>query len=224
VVEDCAQAHGAALNGRKTGSFGDAAGFSFYPTKNLGALGDGGAVVTNDFQLAQRIIQLRQYGWKTRQVSEIRGMNSRLDEIQAAVLRVRLKYLDQDNLKRIELAKYYDRGLMGTLAILPVYTPDFRHVYHQYAIRVPARDQLKQYLEQNGILASIHYPVPVHLQPAYCSRVESFGGLEHSELFARQVISLPIFPQMAVQDVLTVTEDIKRWLDSTGFSFSDVSS
>ncbi len=211
VIEDCCQAHGAMVNNLRVGSWGDVAAFSFYPTKNLGAFGDGGMVVTRDPQLAEKVRQLRQYGWKARYISEIPGANSRLDEIQAAILRVKLKYLAQDNLHRIKLAQLYHDGLKDTALILPGLFPDFRHVYHQYVVRTSNRDDLKEYLSNLGISTQIHYPLPIHLQPAYRSKFESFGGLEMSEKIAGEVLSLPIYPQMAEEEIRVVTKMITNW-------------
>jgi dTDP-4-amino-4,6-dideoxygalactose transaminase len=208
VIEDCCQAHGARLKNRRVGCWGDIAAFSFYPTKNLGAFGDGGMAITDNPLLAEKVRQLRQYGWKTRYISEIPGMNSRLDEIQAAILRVKLKYLEQDNSRRIKLAHVYHEGLNDSPLIKPGLFSDFRHVYHQYVIRAENRDDLKEYLSKHGITTQIHYPMPIHFQPAYRSKFESFGGLEMSEKFADEVLSLPIYPQMPEGEARAVAEMI----------------
>jgi dTDP-4-amino-4,6-dideoxygalactose transaminase len=202
VIEDCAQAHGAAWQDRKAGALGSRlAAFSFYPTKNLGALGDGGAVVTDDPEIAARVRLLRQYGWRQRYVSELPGMNSRLDELQAAVLRVKLRYLDQENLRRREIAGAYDACLADTPLRLPQVRPGATHVFHQYVVRSRERDQLRSFLEAHGVGTMIHYPVPVHLQPAYRGRVALAIRLAGTEAICGEILSLPMYPQMTDADV-----------------------
>ena len=198
VVEDCAQAHGATLDGRRLGSLGDAAAYSLYPTKNLGALGDGGIVTTADAALAANLAALRQYGWRDRYVSDMVGVNSRLDEVQAALLRVRLRYLDDDNRRRQAIAAIYDEELAACSTLrLPKRRRGASHVFHQYVVRTSDRDGLQQRLRAAGIGSNVHYPVPVHLQPAYQGRIASGpGGLPRSEAAARSVLSLPMFPQL----------------------------
>ncbi len=210
VVEDCAQAHGATINGQKVGTFGDVAAFSFYPTKNLAALGDGGAIVTNDPGVAERVRLLREYGWRERYVSETAGFNSRLDEIQAAILRVKLKYLDEENGRRREIARIYDERLASTPLQLPRCQSGVEHVYHQYVARSVERDKLREHLRQQGIGALIHYPVPVHLQPAYKNRAPVHrGALPVTEEAARQILSLPMHPQLTDQQVARVCEVLR---------------
>ena len=202
VIEDCAQAHGAALQDLKAGALGSQlAAFSFYPTKNLGALGDGGAVVADDPELAAQVRLLRQYGWRQRYVSELPGMNSRLDELQAAILRVKLRYLDQENGRRQEIARSYNTVLAETPLLLPQVRPGATHVYHQYVVRSRQRDQLQSFLKAHGIGAMIHYPVPVHLQPAYRGRVTLANRLAGTEAICREILSLPMYPQMTDLDV-----------------------
>ena len=202
LVEDAAQAHGALLGTRTVGSIGRVAAFSFYPTKNLGAIGDGGMVLTGDDGLAERLRALRQYGWRSRYVSDITGVNSRLDEIQAAVLRVRLTMLEAENQRRREIAAAYDSGLAGLPLQLPARRADATHVFHQYVIRTPQRDALQRALAGRGIGTNIHYPVPVHLQPAYRGRLAiGPSGLAESEHAAREVLSLPMFPQLTEEHV-----------------------
>jgi dTDP-4-amino-4,6-dideoxygalactose transaminase len=197
VIEDCAQSHGAFLAGRRLGCFGDIAAFSFFPTKNLGAFGDAGAVLTDDPALAERVASLREYGWRERYVSDDRGMNSRLDEMQAALLRPKLRRLDADNARRQAIAGAYDEGLRGLGLGLPARRAGATHVFHQYVLRSHARDPLRAALTARGIATNIHYPVPVHLQPAYRGRVAiGPGGLTESERAAREVLSLPMFPQL----------------------------
>jgi dTDP-4-amino-4,6-dideoxygalactose transaminase len=202
VIEDCAQAHGAAVQGRKVGALGaQAAAFSFYPTKNLGALGDGGAVVTDDPDVAAQVRLLRQYGWRQRYVSELPGLNSRLDELQAAVLRVKLRYLDQENGRRREIAALYNSLLAQTPLGLPPVRPGATHVYHQYVVRSRHRDQLQAFLEAHGIGTMIHYPVPVHLQPAYRGRLRLANPLAGTEALCREILSLPLYPHLSDADV-----------------------
>lgn len=196
VVEDCAQAHGALLDGRRLGSWGDIAAFSFYPTKNLGALGDGGAVVTASPEMAARVRLLREYGWSERYVSSIPGFNSRLDELQAAPLRVKLRHLDAGNERRRAIAAIYDECLAGTALRLPAVGAGARHVYHQYAVLHPERDRLRAALREMGIGTLVHYPMPVHLQPAYRGSVPVAGSMEATERTAREVLSLPMFPEL----------------------------
>lgn len=215
VIEDCAQSHGAGLNGRMTGTWGNCGAFSFYPTKNLGCFGDGGAIVTDDSALAEKTRRLRQYGWHDRYISDEPGMNSRLDELQAAVLRVKLRHLDQDNQKRRTIAALYDRLLSGTALKLPSTSSGSKHVYHQYVVRVADRDGLRNFLDTKGIDTAIHYPRPVHLQPAYKGRVTPHGmPLLHTERACGEILSLPIYPQMKEEDVILVSSAIKEWCDT----------
>ncbi len=208
VIEDCAQSHGATLNDRKTGAWGDIAAFSFYPTKNLGALGDGGMVVTDNSALAERIRLLQQYGWRERYLSDIPGGNSRLDELQAAVLRVKLRSLDKDNMQRQKLAQTYNEILADAGLTLPKVRSGVSHAYHQYVVRLPKRDALRNYLRQAGVGTLIHYPAPVHLQPAYQGRLPIVAPLQFTEQFARQVLSLPMFPQLSDEQIRYVAEGI----------------
>ena len=212
IIEDCAQAHGAKYKGKRVGSIGDIGCFSFYPTKNLGALGDGGMVVTNNEKLAEKAKLLREYGWAERYVSHIAGWNTRLDEIQAAILRVKLKHLDEDNSKRICLAETYNAKLRNTDLILPKKRENSTHVYHLYVIRSKERDKLLSFLKGKGINASIHYPVPVHLQPAYRGLC-NYNRLPETEQIAKEIISLPIYPELGESDVQTI---IRAIMDFTG--------
>jgi dTDP-4-amino-4,6-dideoxygalactose transaminase len=212
VIEDCSQSHGAAIQGRKTGGWGHMAAFSFYPTKNLGALGDGGAVTTNDPELAEKARLLREYGWRERYVSDLPGMNTRLDELQAAILRVKLQHLNSENGRRRQIAGIYDSLLTNTTLALPLSRHTVDHVYHQYVVRSTRRDALKQFLNMHSIGTSVHYPVPVHLQPAYRGRVVvGPGNLRHTERLCQEVLSLPIHPQMADGDAQRVCDVILRW-------------
>jgi dTDP-4-amino-4,6-dideoxygalactose transaminase len=207
VIEDCAQAHGAKLDGHAVGSMGDIATFSFYPTKNLGALGDGGMVVCADRERIEKVRSLREYGWERRYVSEVPGVNSRLDELQAAILRMRLPYLDAGNRRRAQIAAAYDEGLADTGLLLPAVSSGAAHVYHQYVVRHAERDRLRQCLKQRGVGTNIHYPVPAHRQPAYLSRCGADpGGLPITEEIAKQIISLPMYPELSKADVTAVIE------------------
>ena len=209
VIEDCSQAHGAMYHGRKVGAWGDIAAFSFYPTKNLGELGDGGAVVTKNPELAEKVRLLREYGWKERYVSQIKGMNSRLDELQAAVLRVKLRHLDGWNERRRQLAALYLELLSGMDLVLPVKPEDGEHVFHQFVIRHPKRDALQAHLRAQGIHTLVHYPVPVHLQPAYANSTPMVSTLSKSERAAREVLSLPMFPELTGEQVRRVSQVIR---------------
>jgi dTDP-4-amino-4,6-dideoxygalactose transaminase len=210
VIEDCAQAHGARYADRVAGSVGDAACFSFYPTKNLGAIGDGGLVATNDAALAQQLQLLRQYGWHERYISAVAGWNTRLDELQAAILRVKLRHLDEDNAKRRKLAALYDELLAGIVTI-PIEPPNTRHVYHLYVIRHPRRDALMAYLHECGIGTAIHYPVPIHLQPAYRGRLGDAGALPETECAAQEIVSLPMYPELSTDEVRTVAQAVREF-------------
>jgi dTDP-3-amino-3,4,6-trideoxy-alpha-D-glucose transaminase len=205
LIEDCAQAHGALSHGRPVGSVGDLACFSFYPTKNLGALGDGGAVTSRDPDLLARVRSLREYGWTptARYISFVEGMNSRLDELQAAILRVFLPHLDAENAQRRALAAAY-AGHLPAGIVLPVEQPGCRHVYHLYVVRVPERDRVRDLLAQCGVGAGIHYPVPVHLQPGYRDAVVVPAPLTATERAAEEILSLPMHPGMTVDDVAQV--------------------
>jgi dTDP-4-amino-4,6-dideoxygalactose transaminase len=211
VIEDCAQAHGAIYQGKKVGSFGDIACFSFYPTKNLGALGDGGMIVTNNVQLADQCKLIREYGWAERYISHLSGWNSRLDEIQAAVLRVKLKTLDADNQKRNDIARSYDENLKKLNIILPTKKNNISHVYHLYVIRLAARDGLMKFLKEKNIHPLIHYPVPIHLQKAYVGKIKGSDRLPETERAAKEILSLPIYPELSNEDVETVIMAVKSF-------------
>jgi dTDP-4-amino-4,6-dideoxygalactose transaminase len=213
VIEDCAQSHGASLAGKMTGTWGDVAAFSFYPTKNLGAFGDGGAVVTNNSALANKVRLLREYGWTERRVSVMPGVNSRLDELQAALLRVSLKSLRKENARRQEHARDYGRLLEGTGLVLPQVRPGSVHVFHQYVVRSKRRDGLRRALARLGVPAQVHYPLPIHKQPAYRGRFFiGRGGLENSETAARSVLSLPMSPYLEPQHLQLVCRAVRKAL------------
>jgi dTDP-4-amino-4,6-dideoxygalactose transaminase len=213
VIEDCAQAHGAVIGGRKVGSWGHMGAFSFYPTKNLGALGDGGALVCSDESLAAKARLIRQYGWRERYISEMAGMNTRLDELQAAVVRVKLRHLDAENGRRQEIAKAYDAALQTSGLTLPRSAADATHVYHQYTILTPRRGELAGFLKSEGIETAILYPSPVHLQPAYRGRINALaGGLPVSERVCRELLCLPMHPQLEGVQVSRIIDQVRRWI------------
>lgn len=208
VIEDCAQAHGARIDGRHVGSWGDLAAFSFYPTKNLGALGDGGMIVTNQMSLAEKVNLLRQYGWRQRYISDIPGTNSRLDELQAAVLRVKLRHLDTENTQRRNIAGIYDQVLAKSSLVLPTPSPESEHVYHQYVVRSSQRDKLQTLLRECGIGTLIHYPQPVHRQPAYVHLARHSDKLWNSEQAATEVLSLPMYPELTREQATRIANAI----------------
>lgn len=208
VIEDCAQAHGASLQGRKAGAWGAMGCFSFYPTKNLGALGDGGAVVTSDHELAEHIRALRQYGWRRRYISDEEGVNSRLDELQAAILCLKLKYLDTDNQRRREIAAVYRRDLQDAPISLPDLNTEGEHVYHQFVIQSNHRDLLADRLKVSGVATAIHYPAAVHQQAAYSNKAYSHIALPITEKIIPRILSLPIFPEMTTDEATEVSHAI----------------
>jgi dTDP-4-amino-4,6-dideoxygalactose transaminase len=211
VIEDCAQSHGASIGNRKTGTWGHLGAFSFYPTKNLGAMGDAGTVVTDDAMLAERLRGLREYGWTERYVSSIPGTNSRLDEIQAAILNVKLPRLDQANRRRGDIARKYREGLAGTGLVLPLTPEGGDHVFHQYVVRTSHRDEFRQHLADRGVQTSVHYPVPIHLQPAYRDRIAKGSDLSVTEAICSEIVSLPMHPYLSDEQVEQVIEVIQQW-------------
>lgn len=199
VIEDCAQAHGATWQGRMLGTLGTVSAFSLYPTKNLGALGDAGVLATDDPVVADRLTALRQYGWRRRYISELVGVNSRLDELQAAVLRVRLPLLADGNARRQAIAARYD-AVLGDRA--PARRPECGHVFHQYVIRVAEREVVQARLRAQGIGTGVHYPVPVHLQPAYEGRVMlGPSSCVATSRVSQEVLSLPMFPELTEEQM-----------------------
>ena len=197
LIEDCAQAHGATWHDRKLGTIGDLGTFSFYPTKNLGALGDGGAVATHDAGRATRLAALRQYGWRSHYISDEAGVNSRLDEVQAAILRVKLAHLDAHNARRQAIAAAYDVALAGASLRPPARRAGAGHVFHLYVVRTPQREAVQARLRGLGVATGIHYPSPVHQQPAYRDRVAlGPSGCQQTEAVARDVLSLPLYPEL----------------------------
>jgi dTDP-4-amino-4,6-dideoxygalactose transaminase len=212
VIEDAAQAHGARYQTRRAGGLGALGCFSFYPSKNLGALGDAGAVTTNDAALAAQVALLRDHGQRGKYEHAVVGFNSRLDGVQAALLRVKLRHLDRWNARRQALAALYRRGLSGVPGIaLPVAAPDREHVYHLFVIRCRQRDALKAYLETQGIVTGVHYPIPVHLQPAFADLGHGPGDFPAAEAAAREVLALPLYPELSDAAVAQVCNAVRAW-------------
>lgn len=209
IIEDSAQAHGAIYQGKRVGNLGDASGFSFYPGKNLGCLGDGGAITTNDDTLAEKIKALRNYGSHKKYENLYQGVNSRLDEIQAAILNVKLKYLDKDNAHRAKISKYYRQNIKNPLVALPSWENETSNVWHIFPIRVQNRDKLQAYLNENGIATMIHYPKAPHKQEAY----KEWNELSYpiTEKIHNEVLSLPISPVMTRDEAKKVIEVINSW-------------
>jgi len=211
LIEDAAQAHGAMYNGKKIGSLGDAAGFSFYPGKNLGALGDGGAILTNDTILAQKVRAIRNYGSTTKYYNEYKGVNSRLDEIQAEFLRIKLKYLDKWNNDRKRSVKLYLEGINNNKIILPCINSVHESVWHVFIVRTEYRDDLEKYLKDNGIQTLIHYPVPIPLQKAYKDLGYKIGDFPVAETISRTVLSLPLWYGMSEDEINHVINALNKW-------------
>ena len=211
VVEDCAQAHGATLSGQYVGTFGDAAAFSFYPTKNLGALGDAGAVVTNDPKLAESVRMLREYGWRERYVSVTSGRNSRLDELQAAILRVKLPRLDHNNVRRRTIAAAYTDVLRNSTLVTPPRIEGTEHAMHLYVVECPDRPAFEHFMNGAGIATGRHYPLAVHQQPAYAGRIRGSQALPMTEAFYQHLVTLPCYPELREEDVAHISETLIRW-------------
>lgn len=209
IIEDAAQAHGAIYQNRRTGNLGDAAGFSFYPGKNLGCLGDGGAITTNDAELAAKIKALRNYGSHEKYHNLYKGFNSRLDEIQAAILSVKLKYLDQDNARRKEIARYYLENIKNPKIVLPKIYNEDAHVWHIFAISTENREKFRDYLLEHEIQTAVHYPIAPHKQSAYAE----WNDLHYpiSEKIHAEEVSLPMSPVLSDAEVETVVEIVNKW-------------
>ena len=214
VIEDACQAHGARYKGRRAGSLGHAAAFSFYPGKNLGAYGDGGMVVTNDADIRKRLEMLRNYGQEEKYHHLTQGFNRRLDTLQAAVLRVKLKYLEKWNAARRWQAELYHRLLAGTALVLPSEAVGAQSVWHLYVIRTEYRDKLKEYLASRGIAAGIHYPVPIHLQPAYKNLGYKRGSFPVTEQYAQRILSLPMYAELTPELIEYVSKTILTFLSA----------
>ena len=196
------------MNGQKAGTFGNCAAFSFYPTKNLGAFGDAGAVAGSDSALLEKVRLHRQYGWRKRYISDVNGRNSRLDELQSAILRVRLGRLDAENSCRDQLARQYLTALTGAAVLLPAVAAGRSHTWHQFVVRTPRRDDLKAHLEKKDILCGILYPVPIHRQPAYHDAALHLPQTEHA---CAEVISLPLHPGLKSEDVARVAREVREF-------------
>ena len=214
VVEDCAQAIGATHHGQPVGSFGDAGCLSFYPSKNLGAYGDGGMVVTNNMALAERIDLYRRHGAREQYHAEVLGFNSRLDSLQAAILGVKLKHLDGWNEARKAAARRYNHLLTGLPVGVPYEAPDVRHVFHQYTIRTSSRDSLAAYLKERGIASMVYYPIPLHRQKLYASLGYGEGSLPVSERAGNEVLSLPMFPELSETSQQQIAAAIKDFFSA----------
>ncbi len=213
VIEDAAQAHGAEYKGRRCGSIGDLGCFSFYPGKNLGAYGEGGAVTTSDPEFARRVRMLRDWGSEKRYVHELKGFNYRLEGVQGAVLRVKMGYIEQWTDMRIAAAARYDALLDPLGVVRPVHAGG-RHVYHLYVVRHPDRDSLQAHLTDRGVSTGIHYPTPVHMQPAFADLGYTAGDFPHAEAAALEVLSLPMYPELTAADQQTVASAIAEWMDA----------
>jgi dTDP-4-amino-4,6-dideoxygalactose transaminase len=211
VIEDCAQAHGAKYKGKLVGTFGDAGCFSFYPTKPVGALGDAGAVITDDEELDEKVRMIRNYGSKVKYKHEIIGINSRMDEIQAAVTGVALKHIAEGNEERRIIAKKYMDGIKNPKVVLPGLRLDCEHVYHVFAVLCEERDRLHDFLDENGVHAQIHYPIPCHLAGCFSSLGYQTGEIPVAEAFAKQELSLPIYVGMPEDEIDYVIETINRF-------------
>ena len=213
IIEDACQAHGAVYKGKKVGSFGDMGCFSFYPTKNLGCYGDGGMVVTDNKKLYERLKLLRCYGEKKKYEHILQGGNSRLDEVQAAILRIKLKYLDRWNEQRREKALIYKKELEGSGVVCPTEKEDCSHVYHLFVIRTKRRDGLQSFLKGKGVDTLIHYPIPIHLQKAYKALGYQRGDFPITENCSREILSLPFFPELIEERMGEVAEGIKGYFN-----------
>jgi len=212
VIEDAAQAHGAEYRGRRAGSIGDIGCFSFYPGKNLGAYGEGGAAVTSDPQHAEKMRLLRSWGERTRYEHSVKGFNYRMDGIQGAVLGVKLRHLDRWTEARRVHAAAYERALSGTATRVPKARPGVRHVYHVFAVRLPQRDAWRAYLNECGVQTGVHYPIPIHMQPAYGDLGYAPGDFPVAETVAREVLSLPMFAELTSTQIAQVTGIIRAGL------------
>lgn len=213
VIEDACQAHGAKYKNKSAGTFGIAAAFSFYPGKNLGCFGDGGAVVTNDEEIYKKILMLRNYGQREKYIHIEVGFNSRLDTLQAGVLRIKLKYLAKWNQQRQEIAKLYFKKLLNENIILPQVDPDFEHIWHLFVIRIKTnqRDELRQYLKEKGIETGIHYPIPLHLSPAFKYLGYKRGDFPVAEKISDEILSLPMFPGMTEDEIDYISTTIAKF-------------
>ena len=211
VVEDCAQSHGATFNGKMTGTFGKISCFSFFPTKNLGAFGDAGAIATNDCELAEKVRMYRNYGSKEKYYNEVQGINSRLDEIQAALLRAKLSHLEEITIERNNIAQKYLNGINNTLIQLPKILPHTRHVWHLFVVQTEHRNELQKYLADNGIGTQIHYPLPPHLSEAYNYLGYKNNSFPITEENAQTSLSLPLYAGMEDNEIKYVVDTLNSW-------------
>ena len=212
VIEDACQAHGAFYKNRRVGTFGVASAFSFYPGKNLGAYGDGGAVITNDVGITEKIKKLREYGQEEKYVHTEMGTNSRLDGLQAAILRVKLKYMDEWNDKRRSVAKCYHDSLNDFQIKLPVIRPDRSHVFHLFVIETDNREELLEFLKQKEIFCGIHYPIPLHFQGAYRELGYKAGDFPVAERSASRILSLPIYPELKEEEINYIKDALNEFV------------
>ena len=211
VVEDCAQSHESCFNGKMTGTFGTIGCFSFYPTKNMGAFGDAGCIVTDNEEIADKIRKMRNYGSKVKYHNEIEGVNSRLDEMQAALLRVKLTHMDVITEERYRMGKKYLEGIKNPKIMLPKTLVGVNHVYHQFVIRCEQRDELHDFLEKNGVQTQIHYPIPPHLAECYAWQGHKVGSFPITESYANTVLSLPMYTGMTEEEQNFVIEVLNRF-------------
>lgn len=223
VVEDCAQASGSLYKGQMAGTMGHAGAFSFYPSKNLGAFGDGGLVLTHDAEIAQTVVKLRNYGQEKRYYHSIKGFNSRLDELQAAILDVKLPHLDTWNHRRRQIADRYHNAFQAVGLRCPIEASDRHHVYHLYVLRVPHRDRFQQLLDEKGINTIIHYPVPVHLQESYVECRDQSKYLPVTEQLANEIVSLPLYPELIDAEVDYIIESVLNVYTQLNYRAPDVS-
>lgn len=211
LIEDCAQCHGSAFNGKLAGTFGDIGCFSFYPTKPLGALGDAGAIVTNNDEIAEKVRMLRNYGSRVKYHNEINGVNSRMDEVQAAVLKVGLNYMDAGNIERRHQAQLYMDGLKNSRIIVPPVYEEVYHVYHLFPVLVEDRDDFQEYLTQNGIKTQVHYPIPPYVAECYKEWGYKWSDFPNAERFAKQEVSLPIYCGLSDEEIQYVIDVINGY-------------
>lgn len=211
VIEDCSQAHGAEINGKKVGTFGSLAAFSCYPTKNLGGTGDGGVILCKSLELGEKLKALRQYGWNQNRESIVQGFNSRLDELQAAILRVKLAHLVTSNKKRRMIAKKYNEAFKKLPMTLPHLPENELHAMHLYVIECEERDQLINHLRRCGVGASLHYPRPVHLHSAYSNRISGSEDLPNTEAFYRRNLTLPMYPELTDHQLNLICSSVHEW-------------
>ena len=211
LIEDVSQAHGGKWQNKNLGSFGDLSTFSFYPTKNLGAIGDGGIICTNKKQFYQKARQIREYGWNKKRVASISGRNSRLDEIQAAILIIKLKFLKKDTKKRQNIAKIYKNEINAKEVSHPYVTSYNNHAFHLYVVKVKRRKSLLNYLKKKNIFCGIHYPYPIHLQPGYKNNIIKKYELKITEQLSKQIISLPIYPELSLNKIKRISKLINNF-------------